>query len=60
MTCRFLKYDFVAMGAAKANFKVIIVNYDLAPKVPIPEMVRQIRSSIASTSQNIILINVEL
>lgn len=50
-------YDFVAMGAAKANFTVVIVNYDLAPKVTIPEMVRQIRSSIAWTSQNIIQFN---
>ncbi|PWB27189.1 alpha/beta hydrolase [Flavobacterium sp. HTF] len=46
-------YDFVALGAAKANFTIVIVNYDLAPKVSIPEMVRQIRSSIAWTSQNI-------
>lgn len=50
-------YDFVAMGAAKANFTVVIVNYDLAPKVTIPEMVRQIRSSIAWTSHNIIQFN---
>ncbi|OCB78301.1 hypothetical protein B0A79_12180 [Flavobacterium piscis] len=50
-------YDFVAMGIAKANFTVVIVNYDLAPKVTIPEMVRQIRSSIAWTSQNILQFN---
>lgn len=50
-------YDFVAVGAAQANFTVVIVNYDLAPKVTIPEMVRQIRSSIAWTSQNIIQFN---
>ncbi|TDW51855.1 arylformamidase [Flavobacterium sp. 270] len=46
-------YDFVAMGASNANFTVVIVNYELAPKVNIPEMVRQIRSSIGWTSQNI-------
>lgn len=50
-------YDFVAMGAAQANFTVVIVNYDLAPKVTIPEMIRQIRASIAWTSQNIAQFN---
>lgn len=50
-------YDFVAMGASKANFTVVIINYELAPKVSIPEMVRQIRSSIAWTSQNIVRFN---
>jgi len=50
-------YDFAAMGAAKAEFTVVIVNYDLAPKVTIPEMIRQIRASIAWTSQNILQFN---
>jgi len=50
-------YDFVAMGAFQAGFTVVIVNYDLAPKVTIPEMVRQIRSAIAWTSEYIMQFN---
>lgn len=46
-------YDFVAMGLSLANFTVVIVNYDLAPHVTIPEIVRQVRSSVAWTAKNI-------
>lgn len=46
-------YDFVAMGLSLANFTVVIVNYALAPNVTIPEIVRQVRASVAWTAKNI-------
>lgn len=46
-------YDFVAMGPSLAGFTVVIITYALTPAVNIPEMVRQVRSSIAWTANNI-------
>ena len=46
-------YDFIAMGLSLANFTVVIVTYALAPVVTIPEIVRQVRSSVAWTAKNI-------
>ena len=46
-------YDFVAVGPHEADFTVVIITYALAPHVNIPEMVRQVRSSIAWTARNI-------
>ncbi|GAA4323468.1 alpha/beta hydrolase [Mucilaginibacter gynuensis] len=50
-------YDFVAAGPTKAGFTVVIITYALAPAVNIPEMTRQIRSSIAWTVKNIAAYN---
>ena len=47
------EYDFVAMGPSLAGFTVVIITYALTPAVNIPEMVRQVRSSIAWTANNI-------
>ena len=46
-------YDFVAMGLSLANFTVVLVTYALAPSVTIPEIVRQVRSSVSWTAKNI-------
>ena len=50
-------YDFVAMGPSLAQFTVVIVNYALAPAVSIPEIVRQVRSSVSWTAKNILAYN---
>lgn len=50
-------YDFVASGLHKAGFTVVVISYGLAPKISIPEMVRQIRDSIAWTAKNILDFN---
>ena len=47
------EYDFIAAGPARAGFTVVIVTYELAPKVNIPEMVRQVRASVAWTAKHI-------
>jgi len=46
-------FDFTAIGPYDAGFTVVIVTYGLAPKVNIPEMVRQVKSAIAWTAKNI-------
>lgn len=47
------EYEFIAMGPWKAGFTVVIVTYSLAPNVSIPEMIRQVRASVAWTATNI-------
>lgn len=51
------EYDFVAVGPSLAGFTVVIITYALTPSVNIPEMVRQVRSSIAWTAGNILNFN---
>ncbi|MHA3788269.1 alpha/beta hydrolase [Flavobacterium hauense] len=50
-------YDFVAMGPSLAHFTVVIVTYALAPNVNIPEIIRQVRSSVYWTAKNIAVHN---
>lgn len=46
-------FDFIATGPLEAGFTVVVINYELAPKVTIPEIIRQVRASIAWTANNI-------
>lgn len=50
-------FDFIATGPFQAGFTVVIITYALAPGVAIPEIVRQVRSSIAWTVKNITPLN---
>lgn len=50
-------FDFIATGPIKSGFTVVIVTYALAPHVGIPEIARQVRSSISWTAKNISSLN---
>lgn len=45
-------HSFVAAGLVPAGAAVVVVNYDLAPKVSIDEIVRQCRAALAWTWRN--------
>lgn len=47
------EFSFVAVGPQQAGITTVVVNYALCPNVTIDEIVRQIRASIAWTSENI-------
>ena len=50
-------FDFIATGPLDADFTVVIITYALAPGVAIPEIVREVRASIAWTAKNISALN---
>ena len=50
-------FDFIAKGPLELGFTVIIITYALAPHVGIPEIIRQVRASIAWTAKNITTLN---
>ena len=50
-------FDFIAKGPLELGFTVVIITYALAPHVAIPEIIRQVRASIAWTAKNIATLN---
>lgn len=50
-------FDFIVTGPIQSGFTVIVITYALAPHVGIPEIIRQVRSSIAWTAKNIQSLN---